>query len=400
MQIKASTYNFNKGKLKVAYIEKDTPTAVSFIKTFGMKLSIVAFEDNSAGLKWMRKGNQPDLVIVNEESDGFELLEKIKSSPFLKDLPVLIVTQHLTEEKKRKAFQMRALDIFSVNYANRNLDIVFDYLQRKKAYSCSKAASDTPTQNLPEVRIPLWKRSIDLAVAGSALVALSPLLGVVSLLIYIDSPGPVFYYSKRVGAGYRVFDMYKFRSMKIGADKEIASLASKNIYENQVVAKAEENTRCNECRLAGIDCKNPLFVEGKSVCEQEYILTKQGKATFMKFREDPRITRLGQFLRNSSIDELPQLFNILRGDMSLVGNRPLPLYEAEKLTTTDYIKRFAGPAGLTGLWQVMKRAKGQTRMSDRERILLDVKYAETFSLKIDIDIILKTLTAVWQKENV
>lgn len=400
MQIKASTYNFNKGKLKVAYIEKDTPTAISFIKTYGMKLSIIAFEDNPSGLKWIRKGNQPDLVIVNEESGGFEFLEKVKSSPFLKDIPVLIVTQHLTEEKKQKAFQMRALDIFPVNDANRNLDIVFDYLQRRKAYSHSKADTDSPTQNLPEVRIPLWKRSIDLAVAGSALVALSPLLGVVSLLIYLDSPGPVFYYSKRVGAGYRVFNMYKFRSMRIGADKEIASLASKNIYDNAPAAKSEGNTRCNECQLAGIDCKSPLFVEGKSVCEQEYILSKHQKATFMKFREDPRITRLGQFLRNSSIDELPQLFNILRGDMSLVGNRPLPLYEAEKLTTTDYIKRFAGPAGLTGLWQVMKRAKGQTRMSDKERILLDVKYAETFSLKIDIDIILKTLTAVWQKENV
>ena len=120
----------------------------------------------------------------------------------------------------------------------------------------------------------------------------------------------------------------------------------------------------------------------------------------MKFRNDPRITRLGTFLRNSSIDELPQLVNILVGDMSLVGNRPLPLYEAEKLTVREYVRRFAGPAGLTGLWQIKKRAKGQGPMSDQERTLLDIEYASTFSFKTDMYILWRTFFSLWQQENV
>ncbi|MFN3378704.1 MAG: sugar transferase, partial [Runella zeae] len=103
-------------------------------------------------------------------------------------------------------------------------------------------------------------------------------------------------------------------------------------------------------------------------------------------------------LRNTSIDELPQLFNILIGDMSFVGNRPLPPYEAEKLTATGYARRFAAPAGLTGLWQVTKR--GKAKVSDIERIQLDVLYAKKYSFTTDLVIMLKTVKALFQKENV
>ncbi|MFX4489871.1 sugar transferase, partial [Acinetobacter baumannii] len=91
----------------------------------------------------------------------------------------------------------------------------------------------------------------------------------------------------------------------------------------------------------------------------------------------PRITKVGKFIRNTSIDELPQLWNVIIGDMSIVGNRPLPLYEAEKLTTDKYAMRFMAPAGITGLWQVEKRGKGE--MSEEERLMLDNKYAENHS---------------------
>lgn len=119
---------------------------------------------------------------------------------------------------------------------------------------------------------------------------------------------------------------------------------------------------------------------------------------FFKVKDDPRITKCGKFLRNSSLDELPQLFNVLLGDMSIVGNRPLPLYEAVSLTTDEWAERFMAPAGITGLWQVSKR--GSEEMSTAERVSLDIDYARTRSLGGDFKIMLKTPTALLQKTNV
>ncbi|RZL46780.1 MAG: sugar transferase, partial [Pedobacter sp.] len=119
---------------------------------------------------------------------------------------------------------------------------------------------------------------------------------------------------------------------------------------------------------------------------------------FVKFKNDPRITKIGAFLRKTSLDELPQLINVFIGDMSLVGNRPLPLYEAERLTTNKWSERFNGPAGLTGLWQISKR--GQKDMSEVERKELDNYYASNYSLLLDLKIILKTFPALIQKEAV
>jgi lipopolysaccharide/colanic/teichoic acid biosynthesis glycosyltransferase len=131
-----------------------------------------------------------------------------------------------------------------------------------------------------------------------------------------------------------------------------------------------------------------------------YLQNKAGKleASFIKIKDDPRITRVGKFIRNTSIDELPQLWNVLIGDMSIVGNRPLPLYEAEKITTDKYALRFIAPAGITGLWQVEKRGRGE--MSEDERLELDNNYAKNHSFFNDIRLILKTIPALFQSENV
>lgn len=124
-------------------------------------------------------------------------------------------------------------------------------------------------------------------------------------------------------------------------------------------------------------------------------LNQYGNAAFFKIQNDPRITRFGKFLRNTSLDEIPQLINVLKGDMSLVGNRPLPLYEAEKLTKDQIAWRFLAPAGITGLWQVTKR--GRSEMSEDERIQLDMQYAMNNSFLYDIKILLSTIPALLQK---
>lgn len=221
-------------------------------------------------------------------------------------------------------------------------------------------------QNQREVirfNIPVWKRVFDLILASLAIFFLMPVFLIIGLLIKLDSKGSIFYISKRVGAGYKVFDFYKFRTMRTGADKELEKLKKDlNQYQN--------------------DATND-----------------QDNSVFVKLKKDPRITRLGKFLRNTSLDELPQLLNIIKGDMSIVGNRPLPVYEAEQLMR-DYnsSKRFLAPAGLTGLWQVKKR--GQKEMSAEERKHLDNEYAKNYSFWMDLKLIIQTFGVFIQKENV
>jgi lipopolysaccharide/colanic/teichoic acid biosynthesis glycosyltransferase len=139
---------------------------------------------------------------------------------------------------------------------------------------------------------------------------------------------------------------------------------------------------------------------GERLSEAEWMKLKAENATptFLKIKDDPRITRVGRIIRSTSIDELPQFINVLKGDMSVVGNRPLPLYEAVELTTDQWAARFLAPAGITGLWQVEKRGKGE--MSETERKQLDIKYALNVGLRMDLNIILRTFPALLQKENV
>jgi lipopolysaccharide/colanic/teichoic acid biosynthesis glycosyltransferase len=126
----------------------------------------------------------------------------------------------------------------------------------------------------------------------------------------------------------------------------------------------------------------------------QYSDNQESHVKFLKIINDPRITKVGRFLRKTSLDELPQLFNVLKGDMSLVGNRPLPLYEASTLTTNAYVPRFMAPAGITGLWQVTKR--GHKQMSVNERINLDILYAKKRSMILDLKILLLTPMALFQ----
>ena len=203
------------------------------------------------------------------------------------------------------------------------------------------------------------KRAVDIFLSLLILTLLSPLFLLIALIIRAESKGPVFYISKRAGKGYKIFDFYKFRTMRVGADKSIDEFS----HLNQYIAKPGED--------------GPVF---------------------FKISNDPRVTRVGAFLRNCSLDELPQLINVLLGDMSLVGNRPLPLYEAATLTTDEYAQRFLAPAGITGLWQIKKR--GKENMSVHERINLDIDYANKNNFVYDLWIMANTPSALMQKQSV
>lgn len=244
-------------------------------------------------------------------------------------------------------------------------------------------------------RIPFWKRAFDVISSLLLIIMLLPLFIIVAIAIKLESKGAIFYTSKRVGQGYRIFDFYKFRSMRTGADAKVKELKAQNQYRGTQTYEQQEQVRGNFMELDAL-----LVADEGTVAEVTFVQQKMQKeqGTFFKMKDDPRITRVGKFIRSTSIDELPQLLNVLKGDMSLVGNRPLPLYEAEKLTADDYILRFCAPAGITGLWQV--KGRGKANMSEESRKLLDVEYAQDYNLLLDLEILMKTPLAAIQDVNV
>jgi len=218
----------------------------------------------------------------------------------------------------------------------------------------STSQRDTTHQVIPRPQVLLvrrhyhrMKRLFDLVLCILALVLVLPVLAVCSLAIWIDDPGPIFFTQRRTGKGGRRFRMYKFRTM---------------------VANAEE-------------------------LKHTYAHMNELKWPDFKITNDPRITRVGIFLRRTSLDELPQIFNVLQGDMSLVGPRPTSfdpnsyaLWQMERLEVLP---------GITGLWQI----SGRSDVEFDERLRLDIQYIENQNFLLDLRILLGTITAVWKQQG-
>ena len=270
-------------------------------------------------------------------------------------------------------------------------------------------------KNILHFKIPIWKRTFDIIFSLIALIILSPVFIITAIAIKLESKGPVMFKSKRVGTNYTVFDFLKFRSMFMDSDKRLKELSkTQNQYsdkiEEPVVPVGHFDANVDDNTAIGDDLGAEMLISDEEVMlvgddfvVSETSFNKQKNEdinnAFVKIENDPRITKVGHFIRKYSIDELPQLVNILKGDMSVVGNRPLPLYEAEKLTSDDSIDRFMAPAGLTGLWQVEKRGDSG-KLSAEERKQLDITYGQTYNFILDMKIIFKTLTAFIQKDDV
>lgn len=244
------------------------------------------------------------------------------------------------------------------------------------------------------------KRGLDLLIAVPALIVLSPLLAVIAILVQLDSRGPVFYVSRRAGRDYRVFDFYKFRTMYTDADARLREMTHLNQYATPTAsADARTLPLALDVYEQYASVGTPVLVRDRELIpEAEYQRSEdRADSVFYKLDDDPRVTPVGRWLRKTSLDELPQLINVLKGDMSLVGNRPLPLYEAEKLTRDGDVERFLAPAGLTGLWQISKR--GDRALSPSERIALDVQYARQYTLWLDLWILVRTIPALIQESD-
>ena len=358
------------------------------------------------------KFNQQVDVVISEYdlpgNNGLFLFEQLKKQNADSNTPFILLVEEHNGAVLKDAFSKGVSDYFVMK--STPPEQIFLRANQLKNFSEYAGLSDYKHRRKGNYRFPLSKRIFDVLVASLSLLLLSPMLLLVMLAIRLESKGKVYYIAKRVGN--RTFNFYKLRSMRTGSDKLLKELAcDKNQYNNSRQVKSiKKSMNCPRCAElpAGVFCSPVKYHEGKKVCDYWFTTQKQEaqnrSSSFIKIIDDPRITRVGKIIRNTSIDELPQLINVIKGDMSLVGNRPLPVYEAELLTHDQMSKRFLAPAGITGLWQVELRGKGG-KMSEEERMSLDNKYADYFvgdrySFWFDMLILLRTIPALFQKSTV
>ena len=339
-----------------------------------------------------------DIIILFEQTD---IQKDILDIEYLRKkypgIYMVLVMDSLTKEESLQYLKAGINNTIPFEAPQEAIESLINFQKRRKQQKIKDIQKKG--ENIQTFKLPVWKRCFDIVSSGFALIILSPLLIITAIAIRMESKGAVIYKSKRVGSNYQIFDFLKFRSMYTNADKHLKDYNSLNQYqtdsiEEDIIWEETPDFEENENEIV-------LISDDFVISEEAYInkKTQEQKNAFVKLENDPRITRIGRIIRKYSIDELPQLINILKGDMSVVGNRPLPLYEAELLTSDEYIDRFMAPAGLTGLWQVETRGTSG-KMSADERKQLDIKYAKTFSFWLDMKIILKTVTAFIQKENV
>ena len=311
---------------------------------------------------------------------------------------IVLMTDTMTDEERNIYVKCGINDTIhqeaSVTEMNKKIQFIAD---RENILFSNEA----PWRGILKFQIPIWKRLFDIIVATLSIIILSPVFILTAIAIRMESEGPILFKSKRVGTNYTIFDFLKFRSMYVDAEHQLKELSKeRNQYKEEDDAKSTITAPLgDQAELAMMDMgmesemmisDEEIMLVGDDFVVAESDFNKQKEAeinnAFVKIEDDPRITKVGKFIRKFSIDELPQLFNILKGDMSIVGNRPLPLYEAEKLTADSSIDRFMAPAGLTGLWQVEERGRGGN-MSAEERKQLDITYGQTYNFWLDMKII-------------
>ncbi len=322
-------------------------------------------------LRWSRRQVLPmstltvPVLLLGESEESKRLLQRIDSVPELDLLPIVVSASVLNNlEELRLLVQQNEIRHVIITASKENQAYVAEmaeycqeyglrvaWLQRTTGLPMTVASlhtwDGTPVVQLAEPisqrLYEMGKRGIDLVCALALLPFLLPIIAVASIAVRLDSSGPIFLRQRRVGRGGRAFDMYKFRSMRRGSEEVTAELLAKN------------------------EATGPMF----------------------KMREDPRITRVGRLLRRTSIDELPQIFNVIRGDMSFVGPRP-PLPREIPGYNELQRRRLMVKPGISGLWQV----SGRSGLTFEEMLDLDIRYIQKRSLLLDVIILVKTVPCV------
>ena len=323
---------------------------------------LVKLNDLKQATQWIYKDSATAVAAVvcdaSYSREELRILKKALSRQ--QSVPLVLYNDYNTAEYHDKAIALPLVteDFLYDDLGLSNIKERIVFLSELKKLESIKRISDT--SNGRSIGRNVYKRAFDITIALLCIILVSPLLLLIVIAIKLESKGPVLFISERAGAGYKIFDFYKFRTMQTDANHMRDHLKTLNTY----YAKDRDPNQ-------------------------------KGEPFFFKVKNDPRVTRVGRILRKTSLDELPQLFNVLKGDMSLVGNRPLPLDEGATLTIDHWADRFLAPAGMTGLWQI---AKNKDNMSVSERIDLDLEYVKHNSFSLDMQILFKTIPAMLQRE--
>jgi lipopolysaccharide/colanic/teichoic acid biosynthesis glycosyltransferase len=267
-------------------------------------------------------------------------------------VPVLYVSTHLSQREVEEMINTHVVDdivhpIRDIFTIGERMDFV-GQVKRQVASGRKEVVVATLLKGWLQAVV---KRVADIVISSILIILLAPLMLLLAILIKLGSEGPIFHNAYRAGMGYTIFKFYRFRTTKVGTARLVTSLSQVSLFRDH-------------------------------------------GATFLKACDESSVTGIGQWLRRTCLDELPQLFNVWKGDMSMVGNRPLPLNEASQLTNDAFAERFNAPAGITGLWQI--HLDGDVL---RDRVQDDLMYAKQRSLWLDFTILCRTPAAWWRKVN-
>jgi lipopolysaccharide/colanic/teichoic acid biosynthesis glycosyltransferase len=264
---------------------------------------------------------------------------------------IVLMTDTMTEEDRNIYLKCGINDTIHLEASVTELNKKIQFISEREGILFSNEA---PWRGILKFKIPVWKRLFDIIVASLAIILLSPVFILTAIAIRMESKGPILFKSKRVGTNYAIFDFLKFRSMYVDAEHQLKELSKeRNQYKEQEAEEPKSTITAPLGDQAEKAMMNMGMESGMMIGDEEIMLVgddfvvaesdfnkqkeDENNNAFVKIEDDPRVTKVGKFIRKFSIDELPQLFNILKGDMSIVGNRPLPLYEAEKLTIDSSI---------------------------------------------------------------
>ena len=318
-----------------------------------------------------------------------------------KNVYIILLTHQLTQDDRKNYQACGINDTLDANASITEINKKIQFIADREGMLFDDAPSK---RRILRFKIPFWKRLFDIVFSLLAIIVLSPVFILTAIAIRLESKGPVIFKSKRVGTNYTIFDFLKFRSMYVDAEsklKEVAKAAGNQYADKDKQPEEEQQNVITaplgaeaEMMMMDMGMESDMMISDDEVMlvGDDFVVSEtdfnkekeeENNNAFVKIENDPRITKVGRFIRKYSIDELPQLFNILKGDMSIDAS----------------IDRFMAPAGLTGLWQVEERGKGGL-MSAEERKQLDITYGQTYNFALDMKIIFRTLTAFIQKENV